>query len=313
MVVIRQGGIRSIDWQQKWVEATVKVFLSWSGERSKKTAEALWTWLPDVLQYVSPWLSSLDISAGRRGVREITDELAEANFGIICATPENQSSNWIHFEAGALAKQVNNGFVVPFLIGMRTTDLVSPISQFQAVVGDDRADVQKLLSDINSASGELALPQERLNRSFQRSWPELESKMRGIKGISLGVDPPAAVKRSGADMTEEILLLSRQFDQRLADLERNTLLGGEMPRRPPQEIRRISEEKFIASSFAKIGWEAVRSTWEEDRVMIVVQRSERASQSISHDFVDRLARSLGREVVVLGETERWVIRSNDLP
>ncbi|MDQ0984083.1 TIR domain-containing protein [Streptomyces sp. V2I9] len=291
----------------------MKVFLSWSGERSKKTAEALWTWLPDVLQYVSPWLSSLDISAGRRGVREITDELAEANFGIICATPENQSSNWIHFEAGALAKQVDNGFVVPFLIGMRTTDLVSPISQFQAVVGDDRADVQKLLSDINSASGELALPQERLNRSFQRSWPEFESKMRGIKDISLGVDPPAAVKRSGADMTEEILLLSRQFDQRLADLERNALLGREMPRRPPQEIRRISEEKFIASSFAKIGWEAVRSTWEEDRVLIIVQRSERASQSISHDFVDRLARSLGREVVVLGETERWVLRSSDLP
>lgn len=302
-----------IGCQRKWVEAAVKVFLSWSGERSKKTAEALWTWLPDVLQYVSPWLSSLDISAGRRGVREITDELAEANFGIICATPENQSSNWIHFEAGALAKQVDNGFVVPFLIGMRTTDLVSPISQFQAVVGDDRADVQKLLSDINSASGELALPQERLNRSFQRSWPEFESKMRGVKDISLGVGPPAAVKRSGADMTEEILLLSRQFDQRLADLERNALLGREMPRRPPQEIRRISEEKFIASSFAKIGWEAVRSTWEEDRVLIIVQRSDRASQSISHDFVDRLARSLGREVVVLGETERWVLRSNDLP
>ncbi|MFB8215282.1 TIR domain-containing protein [Streptomyces anulatus] len=289
----------------------MKVFLSWSGERSKKTAEALWTWLPDVLQYVNPWLSSLDISAGRRSVREITDELSETNFGIICVTPENQSSRWMYFEAGALARQVDNGFVVPFLISMRTTDLVSPLSQFQAVLGSDRVDVQKLLSDINNASGELALPQERLNRAFQRSWPEFESKMREIKDIPLEGSSSSTVKRSGADMTEEILLLSRQFDQRLADLERSALLGKEAPGRPPQEVRRISEEKFIASSFAKIGWEAVRSTWEEERVLIVVKGSDRASRSLSHDFVNRLARSLSREVVVLGEVEKWVLRSDN--
>ncbi|MFD7385504.1 TIR domain-containing protein [Streptomyces anulatus] len=289
----------------------MKVFLSWSGERSKKTAEALWTWLPDVLQYVNPWLSSLDISAGRRSVREITDELSETNFGIICVTPENQSSRWMYFEAGALARQVDNGFVIPFLINMRTTDLVSPLSQFQAVLGSDRVDVQKLLSDINNASGELALPQERLNRAFQRSWPEFESKMREIKDIPLEGSSSSTVKRSGADMTEEILLLSRQFDQRLADLERSALLGKEAPGRPPQEVRRISEEKFIASSFAKIGWEAVRSTWEEERVLIVVKGSDRASRSLSHDFVNRLARSLSREVVVLGEVEKWVLRSDN--
>ncbi|MFD4174821.1 TIR domain-containing protein [Streptomyces anulatus] len=289
----------------------MKVFLSWSGERSKKTAEALWTWLPDVLQYVNPWLSSLDISAGRRSVREITDELSKTNFGIICVTPENQSSRWMYFEAGALARQVDNGFVIPFLVNMRTTDLVSPLSQFQAVLGSDRVDVQKLLSDINNASGELALPQERLNRAFQRSWPEFESKMRGIKDIPSEGSPSSTVKRSGADMTEEILLLSRQFDQRLADLERSALLGKEAPGRPPQEVRRISEEKFIASSFAKIGWEAVRSTWEEERVLIVVKASDRASRSLSHDFVNRLARSLSREVVVLGEVEKWVLRSDN--
>ncbi|MFI7286431.1 TIR domain-containing protein [Streptomyces anulatus] len=291
----------------------MKVFLSWSGERSKKTAEALWSWLPDVLQYINPWLSSLDISAGRRGVREITDELSETNFGIICATPENQSSNWINFEAGALSKQVDDGYVIPFLIGMRTTDLVSPISQFQAVIGDDRREVQKLLFDINGASGDLAISQERLKRAFQRSWPEFESKMRSVRELSLGDSPSTAVKRSGADMTEEILLLSRQFDQRLAGLERSALLGGGSPGRPSREIRRISEERFIASSFAKIGWEAVRSTWEGERVLIVAQSADRASRPISHDFVDRLARSLDREVVVLGETERLILRSNDLP
>ncbi|MFG2847109.1 TIR domain-containing protein [Kitasatospora sp. NPDC048296] len=138
--------------------------MSWSGERSKKTAQSLWSWLPEVLQYINPWFSSLDISAGRRGVREITSELSETNFGIICITPENQTSTWINFEAGALSKQVDGGYVVPFLIGMKATELISPLSQFQAIIGDSKDDVRKLLFDINDASGGLEIPRARLER-----------------------------------------------------------------------------------------------------------------------------------------------------
>ncbi|SEF02830.1 TIR domain-containing protein [Streptomyces sp. 2112.3] len=290
----------------------IKVFLSWSGERSKKTAEALWSWLPDVLQYINPWLSSLDISAGRRGVREITDELSETNFGIICITPENQSSTWINFEAGALSKQVEGGYVVPFLIGMKTTDLISPLSQFQAVIGDSKDDVQKLLFDLNDASVGLAIPRERLERAFQRSWPEFGNEMRSISAISPRDNLSNTVQRSEADMTEEILLIARQLDHRMAEIERYELRADGAPRRPPREIRRISEEKFIASSFAKIGWEAVRSSWEGESVVIVAQSSDGSSQSISRDFVERLAKSLGREVAVLGEAGKVIVRS-DLP
>ncbi|MFF2748530.1 TIR domain-containing protein [Kitasatospora sp. NPDC058048] len=287
----------------------MKVFLSWSGERSKRTAEALWSWLPDVLQYINPWLSSLDISAGRRGVREITDELSETNFGIICTTPENQASTWINFEAGALSKQVDGGYVVPFLIGMKATDLISPLSQFQAITGDSKDDVQKLLFDINEASNGLAIPRERLERAFRRSWPELEGNMRNISALSSRDSPSKTVERSEADMTEEILLIARQLDHRMAEIERCTLQADGAPRRSPREIRRISEEKFIASSFAKIGWEAVRSSWEADSVVIVAQSSGGSSQLISRDFVERVAKSLGREVVVLGEAGNVIIRS----
>ncbi|MEU3651665.1 TIR domain-containing protein [Streptomyces sp. NPDC032161] len=288
----------------------MKLFLSWSGERSKKTAETLWSWLPDVLQYINPWLSSLDISAGRRGVREITDELSETNFGIICVTPENQTSTWINFEAGALSKQVEGGYVVPFLIGMKTTDLISPLSQFQAVIGNSKDDVQKLLFEINEISGGLAIPRERLERAFQRSWPEFENSIRGIGAISLRGNISNKVQRSEADMTEEILLISRQLDHRMAEIERYALLADGMPRRPSREIRRISEEKFISSSFAKIGWNAVRSSWEGESVVIAAQSSGGSVKSISRDFVERLAKSLGREVVVLGEAGEVIVRSN---
>lgn len=288
----------------------MKVFLSWSGERSKRTAEALRFWLPDVLQYIDPWHSSLDISAGRRGVREITDELSETNFGIICVTPENQNSNWINFEAGSLAKQVEESYVVPFLIGMKTADLRSPLSQFQAISGDSKDDVQKLLFDINDASGGLAISRERLERSFRRSWPEFEKSMMRVSSVPSGNGLSVAVQRSEADMTEEILLISRQLDQRVTQIERYVLREEGEPRRPSREIRRISEEKFIASSFEKIGWEAVRSSWEGENVVVVAQSSSESTQVISRDFVERLAKSLGREVVVRGETGKVISRSN---
>lgn len=84
----------------------MKVFVSWSGERSQMLAQALRDWLPLVLHYVQPWLSEKDIDAGKRWSSEIAKQLEESNIGIICITPENIDSSWILFEAGALAKSL---------------------------------------------------------------------------------------------------------------------------------------------------------------------------------------------------------------
>jgi hypothetical protein len=67
----------------------MKVFLSQSGERSKIIALALRQWLPDVIQSLEPWVSSEDIDAGVRWNNEVTKELSETRFGIICLTREN--------------------------------------------------------------------------------------------------------------------------------------------------------------------------------------------------------------------------------
>jgi hypothetical protein len=42
----------------------MNVFISWSGERSKKVAELLDNWLQCVLQSVKPWMSSRGIDRG---------------------------------------------------------------------------------------------------------------------------------------------------------------------------------------------------------------------------------------------------------
>src|SRR5579875_159793 len=108
------------------------VFISWSGERSKYVAEALRGWLKQVIQAVKPWLSSEDILAGARWNVEIANRLSATKFGIICVTPENLDSNWLVFEAGALAKTIDDRtFVCPFLIDMDEINPQHPLSQFQ--------------------------------------------------------------------------------------------------------------------------------------------------------------------------------------
>jgi hypothetical protein len=110
----------------------MKIFISWSGSRSKALASALRGWLPLTLNYVEPWVSDKDIAAGDRWAQSIAGELEKSNFGIICITPENLQSEWILFEAGALSKSMLEAKVIPLLFGLELSDLSGPLSQFQA-------------------------------------------------------------------------------------------------------------------------------------------------------------------------------------
>lgn len=80
----------------------MKVFLSWSGERSKVVAKSLSEWLEQVLQAVEPWIST-DIEKGKRWDGEISQKLEQSKVGIICLTKDNLESTWLHFEAGAIS------------------------------------------------------------------------------------------------------------------------------------------------------------------------------------------------------------------
>lgn len=46
----------------------MKIFISWSGTRSRAMAVALRNWLPDVVQAFKPFMSEEDIEKGRRGL-----------------------------------------------------------------------------------------------------------------------------------------------------------------------------------------------------------------------------------------------------
>ena len=89
----------------------MRVFISWSGTKSRLLAEALRDWIPYVLPSAEPWMSATDIVPGARWSIEIASQLDTANVGIICLTPENIDAPWIMFEAGALSKTLSRALV----------------------------------------------------------------------------------------------------------------------------------------------------------------------------------------------------------
>ena len=57
----------------------MKLFIGWSGNRSKIVALGLRDWLPTVIQKVTPWMSEVDIHSGRVWDAELSKQLEESN------------------------------------------------------------------------------------------------------------------------------------------------------------------------------------------------------------------------------------------
>ncbi len=158
-----------------------KVFISWSGEDSKKIALILRDWLPTVLQQIKPFVSDEDIEKGSRWGEKIGAELEAGQFGIICITPGNSQSRWLNFEAGALSRDLREGRVAPFLMGVTHSDLSGePLAQFQAT-SFERSDVWKLILSINATASPNDVDEGPLRTTFESRWPDLEARLQNIE------------------------------------------------------------------------------------------------------------------------------------
>jgi len=188
-----------------------KVFISWSGERSRELAQALHGWIPLVLHNVEPWLSEADIEAGERWAEVVAKELSDSNFGIICVTRENVASPWILFEAGALAKTMQGSRVIPLLLDLEFTDITGPLAQFQAkkVVKEG---VNEVMHSINQAAN-FVVPEPRAKQLFDALWPELEKKVEAIPAEAPATKHP----RPQHEVLEELVASVRSLDSRMRE------------------------------------------------------------------------------------------------
>lgn len=199
----------------------LRVFLSWSLQRSEAVAQAFRDWLPSVLQNVRPYYTPDDIGKGSRWASEIRGELEGSDFGIIFLTPENLASPWILFEAGALSK-LEKSKVAPLLLGVEPTDVSGPLAQLQ-LTKFSREECFKLIKALNRALDVRALEPSVLTNVFDKWWPDLEEKINAA--MSIAVPAHGTAKRPERELLEEVLERVRAIQMRPA--------AGGMPHRRP--------------------------------------------------------------------------------
>ena len=191
----------------------MKIFISWSGSRSKALAIALRDWLPLVLQYAKPWVSDKDIGAGDRWAQSIAGELESSNFGIICITPENLQSEWILFEAGALSKSMLDAKVIPLLFRLELSDLSGPLSQFQAQKVDETG-IMEIVRAINKVAGGQT-DDNIVSRLVPQLWPSLQEDLDKIPDTQ----PSGKHMRPQHEILEELVTGVRGLNSKIRDFD----------------------------------------------------------------------------------------------
>jgi hypothetical protein len=183
----------------------MKVFISWSGVKSQKVAEELRDWLPQVIQEIEPFMSQKDIAAGQRWTNEIAQELEGTQLGIVCVTRENQSARWLNFEAGAIAKEIDESRMIPLAIDLKDTDVKPPLGLFQAKALTESG-ILELLESLNQLA---TRPVPDLRAAFEKWWPDLDAALSAVS--SAEEEAPVRTER---DLLEEILFTVRGLQAR---------------------------------------------------------------------------------------------------
>lgn len=132
-----------------------KIFISWSGARSKEIAIALKNCLEtDVFcnTNLRCFVSDQDIASGADWWDKIQKELKSCKLGIVCITKENLRAPWIYFEAGAIvARDVP---VIPFLINCNRKQLSeTPLGGKESREFHNPKDFIHMLRDISHTMG----------------------------------------------------------------------------------------------------------------------------------------------------------------
>ncbi|HEX8736325.1 MAG TPA: hypothetical protein VF721_13435 [Pyrinomonadaceae bacterium] len=179
----------------------MKIFISWSGDRSHAVAKALNDWLPKVIQFVKPFYSP-EIEKGTKGIDEINASLEGTSFGIICLTRENLESKWIHYEAGALAK-TEGARVWTLLLDITHSDVTQPLAQFQHTLAK-KDDIFRLLDSINKNLPQSLEPKILID-SFEKWWSDLEDELQKAEKSNERKPKSAGEKSENVRPDREIL------------------------------------------------------------------------------------------------------------
>ena len=159
----------------------MKIFLSWSDETSRAIASALGDWIPFVIQAVETYVPPEDIRKGTRWANDVSKELSQSSFGILCVVPGNAGAPWLNFEAGVLSKSLDVSNVIPLLINVDKSELDNgPLAQFPSAIFEKNG-MYQILETINEKTEKGRLSEDRLRDTFDIWWPKLKLDVGSIR------------------------------------------------------------------------------------------------------------------------------------
>ncbi|MBB6112530.1 TIR domain-containing protein [Mucilaginibacter lappiensis] len=224
----------------------MKVFLSWSGPRSKHIAISLRDWLPLVLQAVKPWIS-VDIAKGEKWDDKLSLALKESTVCILCLTKDNITSQYLHYEAGAISSKEGSRNCT-FLFDVKERDVTNPLSSFQNTKFD-KEDVFRLISDINimlSQAEEANLSESPLRKNFDLHWPSLETDLKATPAVETNVP-----ERTDEDILGEILQAVRGLQKTISKTQDTKPDNEDMLAQLRMKFNKTAPEHEIMESMRK--------------------------------------------------------------
>lgn len=91
---------------------------------------------------VTSFVSYANIEAGERWFDRLVAELGKADAAIICLTPENLRSPWLHFESGMVSR-LGKGILFTFFLGTDAGAIQDPLKQIQVMLSTE-SDTKRL-------------------------------------------------------------------------------------------------------------------------------------------------------------------------
>jgi hypothetical protein len=158
------------------------VFICWSGRRSRRLANALAAdWLPKVFgTSVTSFVSFANIEKGEGWYDRVVVELERADAAILCLTPENLRSPWLHFESGMMSR-LSRGKVFTLFLGADASRIEDPLKQIQVTLTTE-ADVKQLVLKLADLAG---VDRAELESCWPVSWDLLSTTIREVATASI--------------------------------------------------------------------------------------------------------------------------------
>jgi len=157
-----------------------KIFISWSGEKSKRIAVELKSTLEDEIYKgtnLECFVSDLDIASGTDWWDKIKNELKTCKQGILCITKENIRAPWIFFEAGAMV--AHDVPTIPLLINCEFMSLKdSPLDKKHSVKFNDPQKFIQMITDLNKQLGLLPLDKSQISPIAKLGYEKLTNRLK---------------------------------------------------------------------------------------------------------------------------------------